>query len=122
VVYEMLSQALVNTNNDLYHAAVILQHGEGPKEFLTAHRLAVLAAVNGHRPSRWLAAASLDRFLMSVGMPQVYGTQFEHNGEENKYELRLPIDDAHVLGFEKKFFGVPAIAERLAQLNAKVRR
>jgi hypothetical protein len=117
---DMMSKGEVNTVLDLYRAAVILLHGSEPKDYLTAHRLAVLSAVNGHRPARWLAASSLDRYLMSTGQPQVYGTQFEHNAEENKYQLRLPIEDNRLLSWEKKFLNVPAVAERLAQLNSRI--
>ena len=120
LVLEMISQGGVKTKNDLYRAAVILLHGSEPKDYLTAHRLAVLSAVNGHRPARWLAASSLDRYLMSIGQPQVYGTQFEHNPDDNKYQLRLPIDDASLLGWEKKFFSVPSVSERLKQLNSRI--
>ena len=118
----MIGQGSVNTSNDLYHAAVLFLHGTEPKEFLSAHRLATVAAINGHRPSRWLAAATLDRFLMSIGLPQTYGTQFEHNEDDNTYQLRLPIDDTTVLHFEKRFFGVPPVVERLAQLNRRIQQ
>jgi hypothetical protein len=119
-VLELMSRGEVNTVNDLYRAAVIFLHGAEPKEFLTSHRLAVMASVNGHKPSRWLSAASLDRFLMSIGLPQVYGTQFEQSEEDGRYQLRLPIDDATILHFEKRFFGVPPVIERLAQLNRRL--
>jgi hypothetical protein len=118
----MIGQGGVNTANDLYHAAVLFLHGTEPKEFLTAHRLATIASINGHRPSRWLAAATLDRFLMSIGLPQTYGTQFEHSEDDNTYQLRLPIDDTTVLHFEKRFFGVPPVVERLAQLNRRIQQ
>ena len=119
---EMIGQGGVNTSNDLYHAAVLFLHGTEPKEFLSAHRLATIAAINGHRPSRWLAAASLDRFLMSIGLAQTYGTQFEHSEDDNRYQLRLPIDDTTVLHFEKRFFGVPPVVERLSQLNRRIQQ
>ena len=119
-VSELLGRGEVNTQNDLYRAAVIFLHGAEPKDFLTAHRMAVISSIQGHRNARWLAAASLDRFLMSIGLPQTYGTQFEHNEEDNRYQLRLPIDDGSVLHFEKHFFGVPSVMERLAQLNRRI--
>ena len=117
---ELMGRGEVNTQNDLYRAAVIFLHGAEPKDFLIAHRLSVASAVQGHRAARWLTAASLDRFLMSIGLPQTYGTQFERNEEDNRYQLRLPIDDSAVLHFEKKFFGVPSVMERLAQLNKRI--
>ena len=115
-----MSRGEVNTQNDLYRAAVIFLHGAEPKDFLISHRLAVVSSIQGHRAARWLTAASLDRFLMSIGLPQTYGTQFEHNEDDNRYQLRLPIDDASVLHFEKRFFGVPSVMERLAQLNRRI--
>ena len=120
LVYEMIAHGGVATPNDLYHAAVILLHGGEPKDFLAAHRLSTLSALAGHRGSRWMVASSLDRFLMAVGLAQVYGTQFEHNAEDNKYQLRLPIEDAALLPFEKKTLNVPPIAERLSQLNGRI--
>ena len=119
-VQELMSRGEINTQNDLYRAAVIFLHGAEPKDFLISHRLAVVSAVQGHRAARWLAAASLDRFLMAVGLPQTYGTQFEHNDDDNRYQLRLPIDDSTVLHFEKRFFGVPSVMERLGQLNRRI--
>lgn len=119
-VREMMNAGLVNTNSDLYRASLIFQHGEEPKDFLTAHRLSTIAAINGHKPSRWLLAAALDRFLMTAGLPQVYSTQFEHDPAENKYKLRLPVDDSTVLPLEKKYLNVPLVKERLAQLNNRI--
>ena len=43
-----------------------------------------------HRWSRWLAAASKDRELMTLGKPQLYGTQFT-SGADGKVE-RWPVD------------------------------
>lgn len=119
-VLEMAAAGDVSTSNDLYRAGVILLHGAQAPDYLTAHRWAVIAAINGHRPARWLAAAALDRFLMTAGRPQVYGTQFERSEEEDRYQVRLPIDDSTLLAFEKQFFDVPALAERLAQLNGRI--
>jgi hypothetical protein len=110
----------VNTQNDLYRVAVILLHSDLPKDFLAAHRLATIAGLLGHRSARWLAAASLDRLMMSLGMPQTYGTQFEFNEEERRYQLRLPVDDSTLLHFEKMFFDVPSVSDRLLQLNNKI--
>ncbi|MBI4678284.1 MAG: hypothetical protein HY748_11950 [Elusimicrobia bacterium] len=121
LVHEMMSQGAVKTPVDLYHAAVVLQHGSEPKDFLAAHRLAVLSAVGGHRPARWLLAASLDRFLMSAGLAQAYGTQFEFDEGENKYRLKLPIEDGSVMPTEKGMLDVPSVAERLDQLNSRIR-
>lgn len=120
-VFAMIDLKEVNTKKDLYHAAVILHHGDEPNDFLTANRLAAVSAMMGHRGARWLFAASLDRYLMSSNLPQVYGTQFEYNPRIKRYELRLPMADAVYLGFEKEFLGVPAVSTRLDELNARIK-
>lgn len=118
-VYVMMELGEVQTMRDLYHASVILQHGDAPADFLTAHRLATVAAIMGHKTARWLLAATLDRYLMAVGQPQVYGTQFEYNAPETRYQLRLPILESVFLDFEKTMLGVPSVSDRLKQLNSR---
>lgn len=120
-VYVMIELGEIKTKRDLYHAAVILQHGEDSADFLAAHRLAVLSAILGHKTARWLLAASLDRFLMSIGQGQVYGTQFEYDSRERRYQLKLPVQEAVMLSFEKETLGVPPAGERIRQLDSQVK-
>ena len=119
-LYVMMELDEIKTKNDLYYGAVILQHGENAADFLTAHRMAAIAAILGHRTARWLMAASFDRFLMSVGHGQIYGTQFEFNQEDRRYQLKLPVQDAVMVTFEKEFLGIPPVNERLKALNERI--
>src|SRR5437879_1237903 len=99
-VYAMIELGEVQTKNDLYHAGVILHHSDRAADYLAAHRFAAVAAVMGHKTARWLMAAALDRTLMGLGQPQVYGTQFEYNPSNRQYELKLPMEDSRILNFE----------------------
>jgi hypothetical protein len=36
----------------------------------------MVAVAKGHPNSRWIAAATLDRYLMAAGQSQVFGTQY----------------------------------------------
>lgn len=65
---------------DLYHAAMILQHGESIEDIAQAHDLASRAAEADYTPARWLSAATVDRLLMYQGKPQRYGTQSVSDG------------------------------------------
>ncbi|HAH08359.1 MAG TPA: hypothetical protein DCM05_17845 [Elusimicrobia bacterium] len=121
-VYVMMDLGEIRTMKDLYRASVILQHGHDAADFLTAHRLATLSAILGHKTARWLLAATLDRYLMAIDQPQVYGTQFEYSASEKRYQLKLPIGDAMFLDFEKELLGVPTVAERLKQLNSQFKK
>lgn len=112
----------IKTKNDLYYAAVIFQHGTTSNDFLIAHRMATLSAVLGHRTARWLLAAALDRYLMSIKQGQIYGTQFEYNSDSKEYQLKLPVQDPIMLSFEKELLGIPSVHERLKQLNAQIQK
>ena len=76
---EMLAAGQVRTGTDFYHAALIFQHGQNPDDYLLAHVLAMDAVALGSKEARWLSAATLDRYLLSIWQPQVFGTQF-HGG------------------------------------------
>jgi hypothetical protein len=81
----VLAADSLRSAQDLFNAALILQHGSRPEDYLLAHDLCVagLARVGGRQeliPSlAWLAAASEDRWLWSIGRKQRFGTQMRPN-------------------------------------------
>jgi hypothetical protein len=76
-VLEIVEQGALKESADYFHAAMVLQHGDSPEDYKRAHELCLKAVDldSGNEDARWLAAASLDRYLMSQGKPQLYGTQ-----------------------------------------------
>jgi hypothetical protein len=58
-----------------YHAAMILQHGESSSDYESAHLLAASASENGFVGAAKLSEAAYDRWRLSIGQPQKYGTQ-----------------------------------------------
>jgi hypothetical protein len=93
VVYRLLSQALIVDPEDLYRAALVLQHAEpsAARECcLLAHKLALEAAEKGHPKAKFLAAAALDRYLLMSDHPQKFGTQYTRN-RAGQYVI-LPYD------------------------------
>ncbi|WP_443750762.1 hypothetical protein [Asticcacaulis solisilvae] len=72
---QLLAAGRLHTGADYVEAAYIFQHGATPGDFLMAHTLAVIAVKKGDSGGPWIAAASLDRYLQSVGQKQIYGTQ-----------------------------------------------
>ncbi|MEE4539970.1 MAG: hypothetical protein V2J51_15940 [Erythrobacter sp.] len=71
----LLEIGALHTAQDYYHAAFLFQHGKEAKHYLRAHHVAMVAMKLGHEEAPWIAAASLDRYLVSIGQPQIYGTQ-----------------------------------------------
>lgn len=114
------SQAL-RTGRDYFHAAMILQHAHEPDDYLLAHELCVVAASQGVRQAKWLAAASEDRFLMSLNRPQRFGTQYridQPTGRWSLYELASDLPDS-----VRRALNVPALSKAKAHvqtMNAKV--
>jgi len=120
-VRELFAADRLRTANDYYHAAMILQHGETPEDFLLAHELCVAAMIEGKNDleSASLAAAAEDRFLMNVGRPQRFGTQFRSKGSG---PLHLYVVGDGVTDELRRVMGVPPLAEARAheaELNRK---
>ncbi len=86
-VLELYNSGMLKTENDYYRAAMIFQHGVEPDHYLFAHELAVASLALGNQNARWLAAATEDRFLKSLGRKQRFGTQFEKSGDNQKWKL-----------------------------------
>lgn len=113
-VLEMVPQGLLQSAEDYYHAAMVLQHGKTPDEHLLAHVLATIAAFKDHQLGKWLSAATLDRFLESLGHPQRFGTQYrqEPNGAWTVEPLDHSLPDSL-----RAEHGVPPLAEQLQRLE-----
>jgi hypothetical protein len=75
----LLKGGKLKTANDFYHAAFIFQHGDTPDDYLLAHTLALASAAKGSKDASWIAAATLDRYLQTIGQKQIYGTQYLNN-------------------------------------------
>lgn len=118
-VKELYSQNQLRTGNDYFNAALILQHSNTPEDYLLAHELCVVA-ISKKRGIESLAAASEDRFLMSIGRPQRFGTQYKSDGPNQPY--RLYKIDSGVTDELRRVMMVPTLAEakaREAEMNKR---
>lgn len=121
-VKELYAQNRLQTGADYYHAAMILQHGNVPEDYLLAHEFCVVAISKGKNDAdtKWLAAASEDRFLMNIGRPQRFATQFRSDGLNAP--IKLYTVDAGVTDELRRAFHVPTLArakEKEAEINKK---
>jgi hypothetical protein len=97
----------VGSARDYYHLAMLLQHGGLVEHYHLAHELALRAGQAGWQPARWLAAAAMDRWLMTMGLTQRYGTQYVFSEERWKlYPVDLDTTDE-----ERERWGVPSLDE-----------
>ena len=113
---QKLGHGEIRTSRDFYHLAMLLQHGGLAEHYHLGHELARRAWKAGYEPAGWLAAATLDRWLMHVGLPQKFGTQYSFsNGCWRVYPV-----DATVSDDERMRWGVPRLEqayERAEQMN-----
>jgi hypothetical protein len=81
-VRAMLETGELKSGADFREASFIFQHGFQADDYLLAHILAMAAVAKGDQESRWIAAATLDRYLHNIGQKQVFGTQYHSVNNE----------------------------------------
>ncbi len=79
---KLMDAGELSSGQDFHDAAFIFQHSEVPEDNLFAHILASVGVSKGDPESRWISAATLDRYLQSINQPQVFGTQFKKAGSD----------------------------------------
>jgi|SRR5579864_6617 len=82
--HELMDAGALKTGEDFEDASIIFQHGDGPQDYLLAHVLAMAAMEKGDAQARWIAAATMDRYLQSLKQPQIFGTQYAWAGRKPK--------------------------------------
>ncbi|WP_440978249.1 DUF6624 domain-containing protein [Sphingomonas pseudosanguinis] len=112
----MLREGSLNTAEDYYRAAFIFQHGSKSADYLLAHSLAMAAVARGKTEANWIAAATLDRYLMQIGQPQIYGTQYSRSREAGP--TMDPYDRSLIPDSVRTALGVPVQAEQFKKLDA----
>lgn len=115
----LLAEGGLKTANDFYYAAFIFQHGNTADDYLLAHTLALASAARGRKDAAWIAAATLDRYLQTIGQKQIYGTQYLNNRETGP--TMEPYNRDLVPDTLRDALGVPSQAkqaDRLAKLKA----
>jgi hypothetical protein len=89
---DMIDREGLHSGNDFFRAATILIHSSQTRDYLLAHVIAAegMAQAPDHFRVRLLAALSLDRYLLEIGQPQVFGTQM--TAVESGTVFRTPLD------------------------------
>ena len=86
-VRALLAKGQVETGREYHFAALIFQHSSNQEALILAHVLAVTAIIQGDGSAKWLAAATLDRYLQNDKQPQVFGTQFLQQADNVQWTM-----------------------------------
>lgn len=118
-LFEMLDSNLVRTAKDYHHAAMIFQHGGDSISYAMAVKLIKksLELDSTSTMNKWLFAAATDRYLLSIGESQIYGTQYGKRHDDDVWRLR-PLDSTKISDATRIEYGV----ETLAQQRDKMKR
>jgi len=115
-VEEIISEGGLKVASDYHHADLIFLHGETTTDYKKANELAKIAMEMGDERSKWLYAATMDRWLVSQGKPQKYGTQFRKN-KNGEWEM-YPVDPT-TTDQERASLNVPPLSEALVRFRSK---
>jgi hypothetical protein len=79
---KLLEAGQVSSPEDQLNAAMVFQHGDDSSDYRTAYELASAACSTGvdskawpKQLADWLRRAAYDRWMLSIGQEQKYGTQ-----------------------------------------------
>lgn len=115
-VNKIIQNGELRTSNDFFNAAIVLQHGSQPSDYKKANELAKKAVEidANNRNAKILIAQSMDRYLLSINKPQIYGTQRKGIGE---LEYLRDIDTTQISDEERIKLGVQTLKENLDYFN-----
>lgn len=104
-VLALLQAGKVMTAEDLDAAALILQHGQTPDDFLLGHELAVVQSVLEGKPAQMIALSE-DRFLERIGRKQRFGSQLRAGKDGKWYSnpLDAPSETAVTEALREDYF------------------
>lgn len=106
IVY--LQNGLITRASDLYYSALIFQHGNCSEHYQLASNLSLQAYELGYINAGWLYTASTDRYLLSIGQVQRYGTQYTTNIQGDFVLCPVDLSTADA---DRAEFGLPTLAE-----------
>jgi len=114
-LYELLDSNLLQTARDYKNAAMIFQHGSDSTDYKMAIRMMERSLELDSNQSKWLLAATTDRYLLSIGKPQIYGTQYRKLNDD-PWELS-EMDSSIISDEERIEFGVETLSEQKAKVR-----
>lgn len=109
-VQVLLDSGKVMTGKDFARAAMVFQHGKDSLDYGKAVALMETAIEKDSSINKWLYAAATDRYLLSKGEPQIYGTQYLKMGD-GPWELE-ELDTTKITDAQRRAFGVATLEEQ----------
>lgn len=116
-IYELIEEGALRTSNDYHNAAMIFQHGMDSTAYGMAVKLMKKSIDLDPNANKWLFAAATDRYLLSIGEPQIYGTQFSRKNEEGAKWERSNMDTTKITDAQRIEYDVETLAQQQEKLH-----
>ena len=109
-VGEIFAEGCLTTAKDYLAAALIYQHGNIPDHFYQTYIWAARAAkIGGNeaeiKSAKELVALAIDRYLVSLGNKQLFGTQFHSASSENPRVCMSQVEPSFPDALRKEYLG-----------------
>ena len=111
-VRDLLIKGKLKNGGDFRAAAFIFQHGSSTDDYLLAHALALTAVSLGDHKALWIANASLDRYLMTIGQKQIFGTQYAQQDGPDRPFTQEPYNRDLVPDAIRKKVGIKTLSNQ----------
>jgi len=119
-VLDIIAEGALTKPDDFFHAALIFQHGTSAQDYGMAHTLSMqgLSLDSTHAGLKQMFALTKDRWLWSMGLPQVYGTQYRVDNS-GRWTIE-PFDSTAVTDKERLAMGLKKLdyyRKQIKELN-----
>jgi len=122
-VKQMLATARVRTAHDFFCAALIFHHGQTVDDYRLAISLAWLSTSIDPETKdyAYLSASTWDRFMMSQGKPQWYGTKCRHDTKQPGKDELYPVDETAVTDIDRARFDLKPLQTMREHIGEPIR-
>lgn len=104
-VIDLYAKGAIEDSRDNFHASLVLLYGEQASHYDLARVFAQRAAKEGETRGWTVCAMAWDRWLLSTGKPQRFGTQIiKQGGRWSLGEIDTKTSD-----LDRAFYGVPPL-------------
>ena len=120
-VAALFGEGCLRTAQDHHDAALVFQHGQVPDHYYQAYLFARRAVALGDEEASWLVPRAIDRYLLSSGYAQLFGSNFTcQQGEDGERSCCMEPAANGFTDEQRAAMGEPPLAEKLASFAERM--
>jgi hypothetical protein len=118
-VAEIFAEGCFKTANDYASASLVFQHGDTQDHYFQAFLWALRAVGLGDESQKHLVALTIDRYLVSIGKKQLFGSQAYQSNAQGECFCLQPVESSFPESMRQDYLGfsLQDQFDRLAFIN-----